>query len=354
MTLTPSRGTLASVPPQCFGTHRRSPRNDKNSHPTSAAHERLVPNGHSLQLWSLHTCRLYLNVLTLSDVTDAKGNRFAPGILDGIRSVQQSSSKGPSAKQERPSNEMWALWQRLLNIFGNKHQLLFLPLGPWISSGPELRRDWPIFFSPEYGKIYRLSNRNYEVCSQVRHCVYSFLPDDTQAEVPDDAISVDASEVSHAWRAMPPSLALYPEECVNFLVNFQDYVDLLPDYDAMLIQHVDFLGIDVYETYESLLSSDSLLLVSDGLTGWTVSNDTGQRLIRGSGSVPGLDPRSYRAEGYAMVSGLTVLKHICLFCGHINMLPLGKLYCDNLGLIKKVSYFFKYQLAKAKCVLHSE
>jgi hypothetical protein len=55
-----------------------------------------------------------------------------------------------------------------------------------------------------------------------------------------------------------------------------------------------------------------------------------------------------------MVSGITVLKHICLFCGHINMLPLRKLYCDNLGLIKKVSYFFKYRLAKVKCVLHSE
>ena len=299
------------------------------------------------ELKRLNYCRLYLNVLTLSDVTDAKGNRFAPGILDGIRSVQQSSSKGPSAKQERPSNETWALWRRLLHIFGNKHQLLFLPLGPWISSGPELRRDWPTFFSPEYRKIYRLSNRKYEVCSQVRHCVYSFLPDDTQAEVPGDAIPVDASKVSDGWRVMPPSLALYPEECVNFPATFQDYVDLLPDYDAMLIQRVDFLGIDVYETYESLLSSDSLLLVSDGgaddsrgSTGWIVSDDTGRRLIRGSRSVPGLDPRSYRAEGYAMVSGLTVFKHICLFCGHINMLPLGKLYCDNLGLIKKVLYFF--------------
>jgi hypothetical protein len=55
-----------------------------------------------------------------------------------------------------------------------------------------------------------------------------------------------------------------------------------------------------------------------------------------------------------MVSGFTVLKHICLFCGHINMLPLRKLYCDNLGFIKKVSYFFKYRLAKVKCVLYSE
>jgi hypothetical protein len=55
-----------------------------------------------------------------------------------------------------------------------------------------------------------------------------------------------------------------------------------------------------------------------------------------------------------MVSRPTVLKHICLFCGHINMLPLQKIYCDNLGLIKKVSCFFNYRLAKVKWVLHSE
>ncbi len=110
-----------------------------------------------------------------------------------------------------------------------------------------------------------LTNRKYEVCSApVHHCVYTFLPDDTQAEVPDDAIPVDASKVSDGWRIMPPSPTLYPEECVSFPATFQDYVDPLPDYDAMLIQRVDFLGIDVYETYESLLSSDSLLLVSDG------------------------------------------------------------------------------------------
>jgi hypothetical protein len=52
------------------------------------------------KLKRLNYCRLYLNVLTLSVVTDAKGNRFSPGVLDGIRSVQQSSSKGPSTKQE--------------------------------------------------------------------------------------------------------------------------------------------------------------------------------------------------------------------------------------------------------------
>ncbi len=98
------------------------------------------------ELKRLNYCRLYLNVLTLSDVTDAKGNRFSPGILDGTRSVQQSSSKGPAAKQERPSDATWALWRRLLHIFGKKNQLS-PPLGPWLSSGPALRRDWPLIHS---------------------------------------------------------------------------------------------------------------------------------------------------------------------------------------------------------------
>jgi hypothetical protein len=73
----------------------------------------------------------------------ATGNRFAPGILDGTRSVQQSSSKGPSAKQERPNGVTWALWQRLPHTLRSNNQLLLPLLGPWISSGPELRRDWP-------------------------------------------------------------------------------------------------------------------------------------------------------------------------------------------------------------------
>jgi hypothetical protein len=67
----------------------------------------------------------------------------------------------------------------------------------------------------------------------------------------------------------------------------------------MLIQHVDFLGINVYETYKLLLSSTTLLLVSK----LAIALDVG-------GTVPGFDPWSYCAKGYAMVSGLVLLKRI--------------------------------------------
>jgi hypothetical protein len=56
------------------------------------------------KLKCLNHCCLYLNVLTLSDVTNAKGNRFTAGTIDGTKSGQQRSSKGPSAKQECPND----------------------------------------------------------------------------------------------------------------------------------------------------------------------------------------------------------------------------------------------------------
>ena len=84
----------------------------------------------SADLRKLNYCRLYLNVTTLSDVCNAAGNRFAVSILSGTRSIQQSSSKGPSAKQERPSDPTWAIWRQLLYLLGDKH-LLLRGLGPW-------------------------------------------------------------------------------------------------------------------------------------------------------------------------------------------------------------------------------
>jgi hypothetical protein len=71
---------------------------------------------------------------------------------------------------------------------------------------------------------------------------------------------------------MTPSPTLYPEECIDFPATFQDYVDLLPNYNAMLIQRVDVLGIYIYKTYESLfqaapsfLSANAMLMTTMAL-----------------------------------------------------------------------------------------
>jgi hypothetical protein len=129
----------------------------------------------------------------------------------------------------------------------------------------------------------------------------------------------------------------------------------------MLLQRVNFLGRTPHQIYLTLTQSNNLLLISDGgvdndigSTGWIIADSLGNRLVKGSSSVPGVNPRSYPAEGYAMAGGIAFLRHLCLYCKHLNQLPLTQIYCDNLSLVRKLNYFFTYRLAPVKCVLHSE
>jgi hypothetical protein len=91
---------------------------------------------------------------------------------------------------------------------------------------------------------------------------------------------------------------------------------------------------------------------SIGSTGWTVLMI--QDAIQGSGSVPGLDQILTELR-ICYGHGLNRLKHISVFSVRLTPPPLRRLYRDNLGLVKKVSYFSKCTAsAPVKCVLHSE
>jgi hypothetical protein len=54
-------------------------------------------NHHDLR--GINLCRLLFNALTISDITNASGNRLSPGILDGTPFISQSQPKGSQVKQ---------------------------------------------------------------------------------------------------------------------------------------------------------------------------------------------------------------------------------------------------------------
>jgi hypothetical protein len=168
--------------------------------------------------------------------------------------------------------------------------------------------------------------------------------------IPDGWFTSDTSSVTN-----------HLDETITFHLESDDYVNSLPDYDAMLLQQVNFHFRSLHQLCQALLHTDTLLLVRDGgadenirSPGWVIADSLGNRFVNGSSSIPGFDPRSYQAEGYTMVSGLSFLHHLCLFCQHLNQLPVKKLYCDTLGLLRKLTHFSAYRLAPIKCVLHSE
>jgi hypothetical protein len=84
----------------------------------------------AVQLGSLNRCRLYLQVITLSDIVDAAGLHIIPDILIGIPlSDCRSTLKWPN--QQRPPQKDWTLWMAALHSLQPKNRLL-QPLGSWL------------------------------------------------------------------------------------------------------------------------------------------------------------------------------------------------------------------------------
>jgi hypothetical protein len=134
--------------------------------------------------------------------------------------------------------------------------------------------------------------------------------------VPLDYILTDyTTEATDGWHALPPSPALYllpmkplPSHTLSVTMML---IYFPTNYDAMLIQRFDFLGLEIYRTYDIFFSSPTLLLVSDsrvnnymGSMGWIIPDtDTERRLVQGSGSSP--NHNLYLAGRDAIFSGLS-------------------------------------------------
>jgi hypothetical protein len=93
---------------------------------------------------------------------------------------------------------------------------------------------------------------------QFRPNIFDFTPLKITPHLTGDSIPVDA-------KVSPNGLVTnHLEETVMFHLEFSNYVASLPDYDAMLLQRVNFHSRSPHQLYQALLNADTLLLVSDG------------------------------------------------------------------------------------------
>jgi exonuclease III len=313
------------------------------------------------EIRGINLCRLFFNALTLSDISNASGTRLSPGILDGsILLSLQSTPKGPKVKQPPPSDRAWTAWRKLLRHISDLRGNINYPqqLGNWTVSGPNLRRQWPFLYSPSHDSLYRSFHTSYEVSRPVRPRIYDFSPHSTSLSIPADSVPVECEERSDGW-FVRSSLA-HSEETITFDNSWTEYLFTTAPWERMLLQRTDFKLQSPHDVYDLLSHSTSSILVSDGAAdhlqgsaGWVIAIGS-VRVAQGQCPVPGFDPRSYRAEGYGMLCGLLFIQHLCTYCGHLNLIPLHTMYCDNLGLVSKTNKLLSFRLAPTQAALHSE
>ena len=220
----------------------------------------------------INYCRLYLDVTTISDITNPKGNQLLPGIQEGERTIHLSASPGLPPFQLRPDDTSWMIWRRFLKLIAIRNNLK-TPLGPWIVSGPHLPRNWPFLFSPTTDRLYCRQGAEYEIHCRVRTNVYSFSRSWTDMEntihvfptippslIPQDAIPISTTPLSDGWQ-IPPTRqpTISPPTCIS---TFTDYVQTQPHHTSSLLSR--FNCNDIYEFTQQSKNLSNIICVSDG------------------------------------------------------------------------------------------
>jgi hypothetical protein len=86
----------------------------------------------------MNYCRLFLEVVTISDISNAAGTHLIPGVEWGELDNFPSKSNQHQTKQSSPAVFFWIYWQCLLHIIAHPDGTLHTPLGPWMHTDSNL------------------------------------------------------------------------------------------------------------------------------------------------------------------------------------------------------------------------
>lgn len=84
------------------------------------------------EIRKLNYCRLYLQAVTLSDITKPNGWELDPCLLQGRPSSYSSLTRWQTVNQDRPSVTEWKFWKLANTLWSNQNGRLIRALGVWI------------------------------------------------------------------------------------------------------------------------------------------------------------------------------------------------------------------------------
>jgi len=109
---------------------------------------------HPKRLSQINNCCLYLQVLTIADLTTANVTRLLPSSLQGERDLSRPSRyHWPIYPPPPRPSFMWMSWRLLLQHI-SKNTCLFQPLGSWIS---ENHQNW-LWFQSHSREVYHIDH----------------------------------------------------------------------------------------------------------------------------------------------------------------------------------------------------
>ena len=106
------------------------------------------------ELVEMNTCRLYLRVITVSDITEIDSTTIKESFWN-TPSPQESTLQWTIIEQS--PEELWKTWRKLVRHTYLERKELLVPLGKWYDTERHLLHQFN--FRPEYGDIIKCVGR---------------------------------------------------------------------------------------------------------------------------------------------------------------------------------------------------
>ena len=291
-----------------------------------------VPSG---DLAAFNRCRLFHQVVTVSDVTDGHDGRPFRAFTRPFRTSHWAAERYDWPNQGKPSVKDWSIWNRLLSLLCST---VGPRLGPWLSSAvaPSAR------FSPRFESLYLLcpTSRRYKLASRIpgrptRQARMRFNTATARlAQLPPDSIPASIyfqGSTAHLLSSMGLSLVSSPSPSFGSC-----------DADALwALQSLDLVNLPQLLCYaragHALIGvSDGSFKTARGAAAWTIRvPGIPHSTISGCCNCPGLPSSThsaYRAE-LAGLYGLLVASHRLEACldGPVSV----TFMCDGLSALNQ-------------------
>lgn len=301
------------------------------------------------ELCHLNSCRMFLQVLTLSDIVSVDGKHIRQNCWRGD-STTRNTLLWP--RQAKPGSPAWIIWRRYIAECyleddsdirkTRKHLSLQYPLGPWIPQHHD-RQIHDYYVSPISQTVYhRLDNhfdvyyphRNQRTTVTLQFASRSnYLPPGTHPIEPithqQQTLQLSKRDINNT---SPPTH--------TDPVNFTQHVTNLPHWEQELIKYHS-IATDTITAAASLnrpyiIATDGSKENKKGSYGWVMATDTGEIIAKGNGIAYGSDMTSFRSEAY----GILAACHFAIQLHRYYHIPLNHTqvvwWCDCNSLLTRL------------------
>ena len=301
--------------------------------------ERLCNSNHftKQQILIINRCRIYLQVITLADISDSSGGFVTEYAYAGNKSTDRNS-KYVWPNQIKPPPRHWILWRDAIELVwsGSGNHRIQPPLGNWTQL-PHQHFLW-MYSRSEHALYYHYTNSIKKfVPSMIRTRQQRiFRGTDTVNETPYDAEYATVKHFRDNEVIFHGSHPIRIPANYTAFHSFAEYIKSLPNETQRLLEHASFPDDGIH--IANSIRNRKALGVTDasyepdtnvGAAAWIIVGEINEISCEGrigqQNTKTKTDP--YRAETLGILGMLTALEHLCIY----HKITSGEaiISCDN-------------------------